>query len=119
MSQANWTYYNKLGQVHKIGLYHGDESGHLVLYCNNSIVTIDFYVEEKKKTYSFYINNDLCEVSLNKGIEAYEYDLKINNESAKDIPEPPPAATTTDFVYIGLVGIMFFCIIFSLAAAIS
>lgn len=103
--------------MHKIGLYHGDESGHVVLYCNNHIVTIDFYVESKK-TYTFYINNDLCEVSLNKGIEAYEYDLKINNESPADIPEPDPIAATTDLIYIGLVGAMFFSIIFSLAAAI-
>ncbi len=118
MSQANWTYCNKLGQLHKIGLYHGDDSGHVVLYCNSQIVTIDFSVTNQK-TYTFYINNDLCEVSLQKGIEAYEYDLKVNNMSAEDAPEPIPQTSTTDIVYICLAGLMFFTIIFSFALAIS
>ena len=118
MSQTNWTYCNKLGQIHKIGLYHGDESGHVVLYCNNQIVTIDFSVDNQK-TYAFYINNDLLEVSLQKGLEAYEYDLKINNKAAEDIELPFPHTTTTDIVYAGLAGLMFFSIIFGLTAAIS
>ena len=118
MGQTNWTYCNKFGQIHKIGLYHGDDSGHVVLYCNNQILTIDFYVT-KQKTYAFYLNNDLCEVSLQKGIEAYEYELKINNESAEDMPLPIPETTTTDIVYACLAGVMFFSIIFGLTAAIS
>ncbi len=52
MSQITWTYVDDDGYSHKVGLFHGDNSGHLLVYCNTRIVVIDFGVMASKN-YSF------------------------------------------------------------------
>ncbi len=75
MAQVSWLYLNDAGGRHRVGLYHGDQSGHLVIYCNLKIVQIDFNVLDSK-TYTFFIENDLIEVRLwreNDGKFSYEF----------------------------------------------
>jgi tRNA A-37 threonylcarbamoyl transferase component Bud32 len=76
MAQSNWTYHGASGRSYQVGLYHGDDSGHVIIYCNNNILTIDFGVNEEK-SYSFYLEQDLCELSLNETDEGYAYDFSI------------------------------------------
>jgi tRNA A-37 threonylcarbamoyl transferase component Bud32 len=52
MSQFTWTYIRDNGALHRVGLFHGDETGHLMIYCNTRIVVIDFGVTTSKN-YSF------------------------------------------------------------------
>ena len=80
MGQFNWTYIDEFNQKHKIGLYHGDTSGHVMLYCGSKIVAIDFDVQEDKK-YSFFVNDELCHVSIVKKDGSFAYDLKIDKEA--------------------------------------
>ncbi len=55
MSQITWTYVDDDGYSHNVGLFHGDNSGHLVVYCNSRIVVIDLKVLTSKN-YSFFID---------------------------------------------------------------
>lgn len=79
MSQLNWTVLDDFGRKYNIGLYHGDASGHLMVYCNKNVLLIDFHVLKDKK-YSFYLGEELCELNVNKEKEAFSYGLTKNNE---------------------------------------
>jgi hypothetical protein len=82
MPQQSWTYLNKIGQQFDIGLYHGLKSGHVIVYCNKSIVLIDFTIKETKK-YSFFIGEEFLELDLEKNEklnQKFEYSLKINHD---------------------------------------
>ena len=72
MSQSLWTYYDPSHGTQTVGVYHGDDSGNLVVYCNNKVVMIDFKVK-KSKSYSFYINKCLIELKLKKQKEAFDH----------------------------------------------
>ena len=63
MGQLRWTYLGDSGQQYKVGLYHGENSGHLLLYVNSSPVLIDFSVSDSKK-YSLFIGDELCDLVL-------------------------------------------------------
>lgn len=117
MAQSNWTYHGASGRSYHVGLYHGDDSGHVIIYCNNNILTIDFEVNEDK-SYSFYLEHDLCELSLTETDNGYEYDFNIA-EAAPPIETSSSEIAPLDYVFLGLVGLLFFSIIFSFAAAIS
>ncbi len=65
MAQLGWVLLDSHGGQHKVGLYHGDNSGHLVIHCNLRVIQLDFSVRESR-TYSFFIEDELCELSLQK-----------------------------------------------------
>lgn len=81
MAQIDWMVTGNRGSRFRIGLYHGDQSGHVLMYCNNRIVTIDFGVLSEK-TYTLFIDDELCEVSISPGPGGYEYDCNVNTEAA-------------------------------------
>lgn len=76
-----WTYIDDYGRRYRVGLYHGDRSGHLMVYCNSRVLVIDFNVLTDKK-YSFLINDDLLDLHVerqnNKFAYAFEVDKKAN-----------------------------------------
>ncbi len=116
MAQTQWTYHGPSGRSYQIGLYHGDDSGHVIIYCNNNILTIDFDVRENK-SYSFYLERDLCELSLSQEGEGFEYDFQI--AQSKEVENPSPDMEPLDYIYIWLVAILLMGIIVSVAIAIS
>ncbi len=79
MAQVSWIYLDDFGGKHRVGLYHGDRSGHLLIYCDARIVQVDFSVKETR-TYSFFIEDELCEVSVYKEAEGFSYDFRINKK---------------------------------------
>ena len=74
MSQSVWTYYDPSHGKQTVGVYHGDDSGHLVVYCNNRVIMIDFKVKQSK-SYSFYINKSLIELKLEKNAGTFDHDF--------------------------------------------
>jgi len=85
MAQLNWKYYSLTGIPYSIDMYHGDTSGHLVIFVNAEIVTINFNQKESK-SYSFYIENQLVELKIDESNGTFNYTLtpqKIHQE----IPE--------------------------------
>ena len=65
MAQIGWVYLDNYGGRHRVGLYHGDQTGHLVIHCNLRVVQIDFSVRDTKR-YSFFIEDELCEIDIVK-----------------------------------------------------
>ena len=78
MAQVNWIYLDDQGGRHRVGLYHGDRSGHLMIHCNRRVVQIDFSVQESN-TYSFFVEDELCEVILEKMTDGrFGYEFRVN-----------------------------------------
>lgn len=77
MSQLNWVFLDDFGKRYDIGLYHGNKTGHLMVYCNSNVILIDFNVLESK-LYSFYLGEELCELEIKKKSEQFSYSLKPN-----------------------------------------
>lgn len=80
MNRFNWTYLDDRGSQHQVGLMHGPESGHLLVYCNSKIVLIDFRVLTDAE-YSFFINEELCELSIEKRGKQFLYGFEINRKA--------------------------------------
>ena len=59
---------------------HGAESGNLLVYCNTDIVLIDFKVH-RSHTYSFFIEEELCELSIERTGDQYLYSFDLNMEA--------------------------------------
>ncbi len=79
MAQVSWVYLDDFGGRHRIGLYHGDRTGHLLLHCDALIVQVDFSVKESR-TYSFFVEDELCEVSIFKEKQGFSYDFQVNKK---------------------------------------
>lgn len=73
-----WVFLDDRGGRHRVGLYHGDQSGHVLIHCNFRVVQVDFTVKETK-TYSFFIEDELCEISLYKEPDGrFGYEFLVN-----------------------------------------
>lgn len=80
MPQHAWSITGPLGNTYKLGLFHGATTHHVVVHCNNRVVAIDFGVKESK-TYSLFLDQELCEVTIDHtGDDNYTYDCRINHE---------------------------------------
>ncbi len=53
-------------------MYHGDDSGHLMLFVNGNILSIDFDQQVGTKK-SFLIENQVIELEINQGENKMEY----------------------------------------------
>ena len=80
MNQLSWTYLADDGKKHFVGLAHGAESGHLVVHCNSKVVLIDFKVFDTA-SYSIFIDEQLCEISIDKQDGEYFYSFEIDNQA--------------------------------------
>lgn len=80
MAQYNWQYISETGKQYIVGLYHGPQSGHLMVHCNSRIVLIDFHVL-KSSTYSLFLDDELCELKLERKGDRFHYDFNINREA--------------------------------------
>ncbi|MCS6929565.1 MAG: hypothetical protein NZM43_08730 [Saprospiraceae bacterium] len=79
MAQVSWIFLDDFGGRHRVGLYHGDRSGHLLIYCDARIVQVDFSVKESR-TYSFFIEDELCEVSIQREKAGFSYGFRVNKQ---------------------------------------
>lgn len=77
MSQMTWTYIADDGSRHKVGLFHGDNTGHLMIYCNANIMVIDFSVLSSRN-YSFFINDELCDIAVEENEGKFSYGFKVD-----------------------------------------
>lgn len=80
MNQLSWTYLADNGKQHFVGLAHGAETGHLVVHCNSKVVLIDFKVFDNA-SYSIFIDEQLCEISIEKQGNEYSYGFEIDNQA--------------------------------------
>ena len=74
MAQLNWTYYSLTGSRYLIEMYHGDDSGHLILFVNGEIIKIDFS-QLVDTTHNFIIDQQLIEFKMTKKNGQFEYEV--------------------------------------------
>jgi len=80
MAQQAWNITGFQGNIYQLGLFHGEDTHHVVVHCNNSVVAIDFSVKESK-TYTIFLDQQLCEVSIDHtGGNNFSYDCRINHD---------------------------------------
>jgi hypothetical protein len=110
LAQLNWTYTSDRGLRYKIGMYHGPESGHFMVYCNSKIILIDFHVR-KSQTYSFFIENELLEIKIKEDEkEGYAYDFILNTEADTPANKERQKLNNKHFTW-ALLGLALFCIV--------
>ena len=80
MAQLHWTVPGFGGKTYLVGLYHGEESGHLMVHCNNKVMLVDFGVKTSKD-YSFFLDEELFEVKIvQEDNGTYSYSMVHNEE---------------------------------------
>jgi len=80
LNRYTWTYAAGDGKNYHVGLFHGNRTGHVLIYCNANIVAIDFSVFESKK-YSFFIDDELCGIHLDRRGDEMFYFFEIDKVS--------------------------------------
>ncbi|NOT36775.1 MAG: hypothetical protein HOP11_05310 [Saprospiraceae bacterium] len=86
MGQQVWDMDDISGEHFTLGLYHGEETGSLMLYLNNDIFLIDFKILDNK-TYNFFLGNEFMKLSINKISSGYEYRLEVDKETPTPLNE--------------------------------
>jgi hypothetical protein len=76
MGQFTWQYVETL-PPQTVTLYHGDTTGHVLITLNSKVLVIDFKVKETK-SYSFFIDEEFCEVHIKRNENNYSYSFEIN-----------------------------------------
>lgn len=84
MPQIFWKYGNLSGTDYEVSLYHGDTSGHLILYCGIEILKIDFSVKSDRE-YSFILGEELFKLNVKIHNSITKYQL-VNTTKNKIIP---------------------------------
>ena len=110
-----WTVLSQNGERNNIGLYHGSESGHVLIHCNQQIMTIDFNVYETK-TYNFFLNEELYELEIEKtSDDVFAYGLKVNDEVKTPFNEKKleKEKKEVNYIVMGIIG--FFVLLIFLA----
>lgn len=80
LAQLNWTYVSDSGRHYTVGMFHGPNTGHLVVHCNQRVVLIDFHVLESK-TYPLFLDDELCELKIEKKNGQFTYAFEINRKA--------------------------------------
>lgn len=79
MAQLGWTYVADNGKQFRVGLYHGPNSGHVVVHCNRRVVLIDFNVLDTK-SYPLFLDDELFELVLENNNGTFSYRFEIDKE---------------------------------------
>jgi hypothetical protein len=79
MPQVSWIYKARDGKDYNVGLYHGDNSNHVVLYSQSNIIKIDFNVFDAK-SYSFYLGDDLMNLDITWNVNGPLYQLSCDRD---------------------------------------
>ena len=90
MNQSHWTYWDDYGRQHIVGILHGANTGHLVVHCNSKVMLIDFNVNEAK-TYSFFIDENLCKLKVLPNDKDFKYLFDVDAVSYTHLTLPTKA----------------------------
>ena len=113
MGQLRWTYLDDFGGKYNVGLYHGERSGHVMLYVNSSIVLIDFSIKDTKK-YSLFIGEELCDLTLEKEDDGFSYGLVPNTAVDTDLNRQRRKINIRDNIKTCFLGVLLVLLIISI-----
>ena len=100
MNQHTWKFAEPFYRPYRIGVLHGPNSGHVLIYVNSKILLIDFKVFDDKE-YSFYLDEQLCKLEIHcqeelPAEEKYEYVLTVGDYRVKAGESPEPQSNFVD-----------------------
>lgn len=85
MAQLTWTYVSDAGKHYNVGLFHGPNTGHVVVHCNQQVVLVDFNVLASK-SYPLFLDDELFElrIELKKGQFSYAFEIDRNADTPRN-----------------------------------
>jgi len=88
-------------------MYHGEESGHLIIFVNGQIIQIEFN-QTDEKIFSFIIDSQVIELAINKENGQYSYEVT---------PQRPPTVVDVEKTFDKhfWIPLIFFLVILNLA----
>ncbi len=78
--QCFWIHVGYAGRPYRVDLYHGTSSGHLAIFVNQRVMLIDFNVFDSKQ-FSFFIEEDLCHIRLERKNDRMYYYFDIDKQA--------------------------------------
>ena len=100
----------------EIGLYHGDDSGHVLMHVNGEPMIIDFSIKDAKE-YSFYVGPQLFNLHFEKSSEQFIYNLVRDEETPTQLNVARKKSEQEDVWYmcagagVGVVAIILLAVI--------
>lgn len=105
MSQMTWTYFPDRGGSHRIGLFHGDVDRHLLIYCDDQILIIDFHVRSTRR-YSFFIDDEWLEIIVEETNGGFAYGLVPNRRADTPGNRDRRRAERREYVRLALLALL-------------
>lgn len=79
MPRFKWIYLEGEGVQHHVELFHGRRNGHVLLTCNGKVILTDFDVRQSK-SYTFFINEEMCKIHLKQKGLKFKYSFEIDRK---------------------------------------
>ena len=113
MPRFKWIYLEGDGVKHHVELFHGRMKGHVLISCNGSILVTDFDVRQSK-TYTFFINEELCKIHMNRKGLKFTYSFEIDKKTNTPLNQLRRKRQSRYNIYLGLMvlGFAIFCSLF-------
>lgn len=119
MPQVFWKVSNDSGLDYDVSVYHGDQSGHLLIYSGKEILHIDFEIKSDK-LYSFMLGDQLYQLHIEFGLGRPRYTLsniasrKVVQEWSQENFPAKHKVQALIFVLVVIIFVALFIIIFKL-----
>lgn len=80
LAQCNWVYAADNGTRYNVGLFHSTDKGHVLIHCNGEVMLIDFEIFGTK-SYSFFLEEELCTIQLHRKGDRMHYAFEIDKRT--------------------------------------
>lgn len=80
MAQMQWTYVSDAGIAYRVRLYHGSQTGHVLVTVNNKVTIIDFFVRASRR-YTLFLEDELMLLDIEKIGDGFGYSFRIDEEA--------------------------------------
>lgn len=78
--QLTWTYVSDSGTRYVVGLFHSLKEGHLLVYCNQKVVLVDFKVFETR-SYPLFLEDELFTITVEQQGNRFSYGFQIDKKA--------------------------------------
>ena len=102
MAEFHWTVLGKTGNKYEVGLFHSDKTGHLLVHCNSKPILIDFFIKDTSE-YSFFLDDELFELTIEKKEGIFLYGLKSNTTADTPLNRAVKHRDKSDLIKTALV----------------
>lgn len=102
MPRFKWIYLEGDGVNHHVELFHGRMKGHVLISCNGSILVTDFDVRQSK-TYTFFINEELCKIHMKRKGLKFTYSFEIDKKANTSLNQLRRERQNRYNIYLGLI----------------